>query len=651
MATIHYHKYDPAASQHDKWAEGGAVPYAYLSRVFSQIEAESKRLKITEMMANCFRSVMARSPSELLPVVCLATNKIAPAYAGLELGIGDSIMIKAVAETCGRSVDAIKAQLEQEGDLGVVALSSRGKQVTLSKPKPLTAKGVLGVFREIAQASGNKVMELKKNKVKAMLVAAQEKEAQYIVRALQGKMRIGLAEQTVLVALAHAAALNELQKDGASLPKGDALQEKLNEAEATVKQVYCEMPNYEVIVPALLEHGLASLHDHAHLTPGVPVKPMLAKPTKGISEVLDRFDSGRFTCEYKYDGERAQVHLLPNGDVKIFSRNSEDMTGKYPDVIAMLPRAIKPGLTSVILDCEAVAIDTTTGEIRPFQVLSTRKRKAASVDEITVKVCLYAFDLLLLNGDSYLQKPLTERRDALHAHFTPLQHEFAFAVSSDANDVEAIGEFLTEAVKGNCEGLMVKTLDTDATYEPSKRSLNWLKVKKDYLQGMTDSCDLVPIGGYIGKGKRTGVYGAYLLACYNPEEEIYQTVCKIGTGFSDDALQSLAKGLDEHKIEGPRRYYSVPEGTNITPDVWFAPSQVWEVMAADLSISPVHTAAAGLVDDAKGIALRFPRFLRVRDDKGPEDSTNAAQVAQMYNDQDVVKNQTGGAKDFDDDDW
>jgi len=198
---------------------------------------------------------------------------------------------------------------------------------------------------------------------------------------------------------------------------------------------------------------------------------------------------------------------------------------------------------------------------------------------------------------------------------------------------------------------MVKTLDTDATYEPSKRSLNWLKVKKDYLQGMTDSCDLVPIGGYFGKGKRTGVYGAYLLACYNPEEEIYQTVCKIGTGFSDEALQSLAKGLDEHKIEGPRRYYSVPEGTNITPDVWFAPSQVWEVMAADLSISPVHTAAAGLVDDAKGIALRFPRFLRVRDDKGPEDSTNAAQVAQMYNDQDVVKNQTGGAKDFDDDDW
>ena len=155
----------------------------------------------------------------------------------------------------------------------------------------------------------------------------------------------------------------------------------------------------------------------------------------------------------------------------------------------------------------------------------------------------------------------------------------------------------------------------------------------------------MPIGGYFGK--EAHVYGAYLLACYNPEEEIYQTVCKIGTGFSDEALQSLPR-LDEHKIEGPRRYYSVPEGTNITPDVWFAPSQVWEVMAADLSISPVHTAAAGSSTTPR-IALRF-RALRVRDDKGPEDSTNAAQVAQMYNDQDV-KNQKGGAKDFDDDDW
>ena len=176
-------------------------------------------------------------------------------------------------------------------------------------------------------------------------------------------------------------------------------------------------------------------------------------------------------------------------------------------------------------------------------------------------------------------------------------------------------------------------------------------MKKDYLQGMTDSCDLVPIGGYFGKGKRTGVYGAYLLACYNDVDEEYQCICKIGTGFSDEALQELTKTMDEHKIEGPRRYYRLPEGGNLTPDVWFEPKQVWEVLAADLSISPVHTAAIGEVDPAKGIALRFPRFIRVRDDKGPEDATNATQIAQMYNDQACTKNKASSSKNDDDDDW
>ena len=312
-----------------------------------------------------------------------------------------------------------------------------------------------------------------------------------------------------------------------------------------------------------------------------------------------------------------------------------------------------PGVTSFILDAEAVAFDRDKKTIMPFQVLSTRKRKDADVDDLKVQVCVYAFDMLYLNGEPLLRNTLAERREKLRASFEPLEEEFQFAIASDANDVEAIQEFLQESIKGNCEGLMVKTLDTDATYEPSRRSFNWLKVKKDYLQGMTDSCDLVPIGGYFGKGKRTGVYGAYLLACYNDVDEEYQCICKIGTGFSDEALQELTKTMDEHKIEGPRRYYRLPEGGNLTPDVWFEPKQVWEVLAADLSISPVHTAAIGEVDPAKGIALRFPRFIRVRDDKGPEDATNATQIAQMYNDQACTKNKASSSKndDDDDDDW
>ena len=202
QASVAYHKYDVLGGA--TWKPGAPVPYLFLARTFTRIEAESKRLLITEMMANAFRTVIATSPGELLDTMRLATNKLAPAYEGIELGIGDSIMVKAVAETCGRSVDAIKADMEVEGDLGVVAMASRGKQVTLMKPKPLTVSGVLKCLKEIALTSGDKAMNRKKDKIKTMLVAAQEKEAQYIVRSLQGKMRIGLAESTALVALAHA---------------------------------------------------------------------------------------------------------------------------------------------------------------------------------------------------------------------------------------------------------------------------------------------------------------------------------------------------------------------------------------------------------------------------------------------------------------
>jgi len=291
-------------------------------------------------------------------------------------------------------------------------------------------------------------------------------------------------------------------------------------------------------------------------------------------------------------------------------------------------------------------MDRDTGEIKPFQVLSTRKRKDASVDSITVHVCVFAFDMLFLNGESLLQQPLSMRRDALRSSFNVLPTEFQYAESSDVMDEEGITELLTASIKGHCEGLMVKTLDTAATYEPSRRSLNWLKVKKDYLQGMGDTCDLVPIGGFYGKGKRTGVYGAYLLACYSEEDEEYQSVCKIGTGFSEAMLEQHTTSLNERRLEAARPYYKFPE--SCTPDVWFEPCQVWEVLAADLSISPAHMAAHGLVDPTKGIALRFPRFLRIRDDKGPEDSTNANQIAQMYRDQACTQSSKA---DVDDDDW
>jgi DNA ligase-1 len=264
----------------------------------------------------------------------------------------------------------------------------------------------------------------------------------------------------------------------------------------------------------------------------------------------------------------------------------------------------------------------------PFQELSKRKRKDVKVEDIQVRVCLFAFDLLYLNGDvrdlysgfcldvgltlpqPLLKRSLSERRMLLRKHFKIVPGEFDFAKSSDNETTEEIQTFLEESVKDGCEGLMVKMLESDASfYEPSRRSVNWLKVgwdvikhrsglinatklKKDYLAGVGDSLDLVVVGGYYGKGKRTNVYGAFLLACYDSDSEEFQTICKIGTGFSEEALQShydTLKPLETVKVRGDVRVGAAK------PDIWFVPRIVWEVLTADLSLSPVYTAAQGLV--------------------------------------------------------
>ncbi|KAL0811631.1 hypothetical protein ABMA28_009083 [Loxostege sticticalis] len=659
-------EYNPAKAKYHPindacWSRGQEVPYLALAKTLEAIEATSARLKIVEILSNFFRSVIVLTPEDLLPCVYMCLNQLAPAYHSLELGIAETYLMKAVAQCTGRTLAQVKSAAQKCGDLGSAAEQARATQRTMFAPPPLRARKVFQALKEVANMTGQASVNKKIAKIQSLFTACRNCEAKYLIRSLEGKLRIGLAEQSVLQALALATATTPPDPDGVKVldaSKGlsaEQFKARLDEHALTIKTTYCECPNYDALIPVLLQHGVAALPQHCRLTPGVPLKPMLAHPTKGVHEVFNRFENEQFTCEWKYDGERAQIHV-PAGEggaapdlakASIFSRNQENNTSKYPDILRRLPGLLKDSVTSCVLDCEAVAYDVETKKILPFQILSTRKRKDASEADIKVQVCVFVFDLLYLNERPLVREPLAERRRLLQEHFNEVEGEWQFATSKDCTTMEEVQQFLEEAVKGSCEGLMVKTLvGAHARYDIARRSHNWLKLKKDYLEGVGDTIDVVVIGGYRGRGKRAGVYGGFLLACYDSENEQYQALCKIGTGFSDEDLQTLSKELEQHVIEAPKNYYSYDRSHE--PDAWFGAACVWEIRCADLSLSPAHRAAIGLVDSEKGISLRFPRFIRVRTDKSPEQATSAQQIAEMYLAQDQIKNNKSKPTNLDD---
>lgn len=463
---------------------------------------------------------------------------------------------------------------------------SRQKQPTMFKSAALTVRSVFKQLKEIAAMVGNKSQERKIGVIKKMLASSSGEEPKYIIRSLEGKLRIGLAEKTVVVAVAQSVVLADRAAKGKKM-SSEVLSQEMEKSVEIVKGVYSELPNYDIVVPTLLRVGIFGLRKECKLTPGVPLKPMLAKPTKAIGEVLDRFEGKPFVCEYKYDGERAQVHYFKKNKtdtkwtINVFSRNSENMSVKYPDLVEQVPRCVKEEVENFVLDAEVTAWqkeDKEKGEtarLLPFQELSRRKRKDSKVEDIKVKVKLFAFDLLYLNGEPLLHLDLASRRQLLFKSFKPVQDEFDFTISQDCTSSDEIQAFLDLSVKEGCEGLMVKMLEgNDATYEPSRRSMNWLKLKKDYLAGTGDSFDLVVIGAYHGKGKRTNVYGAFLLACYDSDSEAYQAVCKLGTGFSEEDLDTHHKTLSALEISSKKGYYDVGDAK---PDVYFEAKIVWEV--------------------------------------------------------------------------
>ncbi|KAL3461265.1 ATP-dependent DNA ligase [Aspergillus heterothallicus] len=656
-------------------AQNGNASYALLTRAFILANATTSRIKIVDTLVNFLRVLIEGDPSSVLPAVWLATNSISPPYHELELGLGGSSISKAFKKIYGMNSQGLKALYDRLGDAGDVAFEAKKRQsFTLVKPKPLSIKGVYQSLTKIALSKGSGSQESKQRIVEKLLQDTRgAEESRYIVRTLVQNLRIGAVKTTMLIALARAFSISRPndaaftvcpQQELARLKK-EELAGTYNAAEELVKASYARHPSYNDLVPCLLEIGVTEeLLLRCGLQLHVPLMPMLGSITRDLSEMLTKLQGRQFTCEYKYDGQRAQVHCDDQGTVSIFSRHLEEMTAKYPDLVSLVPQIRGESVSSFILEGEVVAVDQDTGELQAFQVLTNRAKKNVEIEAIKISVCLFAFDLMYLNGTPLLDRPLRERRGLLRSLFAEIPNRFTWVKSLDANSVdsEIVLDFFKSATESKCEGIMVKVLDnvplalpdtshgTDSpnapvepigerpskggrrkallsTYEPDKRLESWLKVKKDY-SASSETLDLIPVAAWHGNGRKAKWWSPILLAVRNPETGSLQAVTKCMSGFTDKFYQS---NKDKYE-EGSPNVISRPSYVeyNGEPDVWFEPQEVWETAFADITLSPTYPAAIGLVSDSRGLSLRFPRFLKVREDKSIDEASTSDYLALLY---------------------
>jgi len=573
-----------------------------LARFFERLEITSGRIEMTNILVELFRK--ASSADELSMIVYLLLGEIHPPFVGLELGLSEKLIIRAIGIASGYDTSQIEKRLLQLGDIGRVAeeFIRKKKQMSLFFEE-LTIERVYTTFDKISRISGEGAITDKLNYLSGLLINAQPIEAKYIARIADGNLRVGVADMTILDALAQAFGSKDWRK--------------------ALEDAYNVMPDIGKIAKIVREGGIEAIKQ-VDVTVGVPVRPMLAERLQSPEEIWAK-TRGRLIAEFKYDGERMQIHR-DNDKVYIFSRRLENITSQFPDIVQLVKERVKGN--KFIIEGEAVAVNPETGEMRPFQELMHRKRKY-DIEKIIqeVPVTLKVFDVLYHDSvGSLIKKPLMERRKLLEQIIEPNEN-IGLSEMIVPKSVDDLWRFFHLAIESGCEGLVCKSIDVDSIYQAGARGWLWIKFKRDYRAELTDTLDLVVVGAFYGRGRKAGIPSSFLMAVYDPEKDVFKTVCKVGTGFTDEQLAYMDKLISQYRIDHkPARVESLME-----PDFWVDPKIVLEITAAEITLSPVHTCAFSIIEKNSGLALRFPRFTgRFREDKGPEDATTEKEVIEMY---------------------
>ena len=581
------------------------MEFSILAESFYKMEGTRKRLELTQFLVELFEKTPNNTISK---IVYLIQGKLRPDFEGIELGVAEKIAMKSISKSSGIAIKKIEDEYRKSGDLGhAAAIILEQKTQTTFLVEDITVERVYETLFKIANLEGTRSQDMKMKYISSLLNDATPLEAKYILKILLGSLRLGVAENTVMDALAITFS-------------GDKNNRKI------LQHAYNVSSDLGKVAETIATEGISKIEKFEIILFN-PIRPMLADRVKSEEEAIEKFGN-RFAAEYKLDGERIQLHIKGK-EVMLFSRSLENISSYYPDIIEKIPENIRA--ENIILEAEAVAINENTGEFLPFQELMHRRRKYKIEKAVTqYPITVNMFDVLYCNGKSCLELSYEDRREKLERNVKEdnFTKHIPMGIITNKNEIE---EFMENSINAGSEGLMLKMLDKP--YQAGSRGSHWLKLKREYQNELGDSLDLVVIGGFFGKGRRTGSYGTLLLATYDEDEDTFTSICKVGTGFKDEDLDQI------YQILNPK--VTIKKNPRITSemeaDVWFEPELVIEVVASEITLSPIHKAAIDKIRKNTGLALRFPKFTgKIRVEKAVEDASTNEEVIALYKGQKKV---------------
>ena len=575
--------------------------YERVAQAFELVESTLGSLAKIDIFAELLKEA---GPEEVSELIALSVAKLHPDWMEQpEIGIAEKMAVQVIASAASVSESTVEDKLNETGDIGAAAEALLEGSVQSSLfAEELTVNSVFQTLDAISKMSGRGSNRVKIAKLSGLLTDAKPIEAKYLLRTVTGRLRLGLASMSILDALSTAFT-------------GD------RDARAELEHAFNVCSDLGRVARVLATDGLAAVKT-IKARVGTPIRMMAAKKLSDATEILQKVGA-KALVEYKYDGERVQVHK--DGDeVVLFSRRQEKITAQYPDVAELVRKNIKA--ETCVIEGEIVAVDPSTGKMRPFQELMRRRRKTdIKAMSQEVPVALFFFDILFLNGEDVSSISMLKRRKLLEKIVTTVDR-VSLTTGEVTEDPERLDAIFMEAINSGHEGVIAKAVHEKSGYKAGSRSWLWIKLKASYKDGMSDSVDLVIVGAIHGRGKRTGLYGAILASAYDEETDTFPTVCKIGTGFTDEMLEEFKSRLETHVLE--RRNPKVL--SDVKADVWFEPVEVIEVLGDELTVSQTHLAGKDRMSGG-GLAIRFPRFTgKWREDKSAKQATTVGELIESF---------------------